>query len=341
MNRLLAVLALLLLQGCSLPKMAADTMVPVLQATRDEVNRSTIARHAREAGPALIFTMDGLVSQSPENAELRLLQAEMNATFAFAFLEKEDPAWATALYRRARAAALVALADEDEELAAALDSKGTSTETVAPLLQEADEDCLPALFWWAFARGAEVNLNRGEASQVGALPRVDLVMGWCLERDPDFFNAGPHLYFAMRNLALPPSFGGKPEKGLLHFQEVDKRTGGKLLMATVLRAQFHAPTLAATPAGAKLDAVLAAQKAAWDAYYGALKKVVEAPSDLWPEQALSNAVAKERALALLRDPGANNIIMPKDAKNEFAPAADEGGAWGDDGGAWGGGEQGQ
>src|SRR5690606_29473022 len=112
-----------------------------------------------------------------------------------------------------------------------------------------------------FARGAEVNLNRGEASQVAALARVDAVMSWVLERDEAFFNGGPHLYFAMRHLALPPTFGGKPEEGLKHFQAVDRITGGKLLMARVLRAKFHAPTLASTPAGTSIDQVLAAQRA--------------------------------------------------------------------------------
>lgn len=338
MNRLvlLALVVLAGAPGCSISRMAADAMVPVLANTRDEVNRSDVPRAAREAGPGLIATLDGIVTASPDNPELRLLQAEMCASFAFAFLELEDPVWATSLYKRSRAAALVALADEDEELADALAAKGGQA-AVAERLKEADEDALPALFWWAFARGAEVNLNRGDTSQIAALQVVDLVMGWVLERDPAFFHSGPDLYFAMRNLALPPSFGGKPDLGLRHFEAVERRTQGKLLMARVLRAQYHAPTLAATPAGAKIDAVMAAQKAAWTAYYDALKKVLEAPSDLWPEQSLSNAVAKQRARALLADPEGHNIIPPPGVTNEFKAAATgsaEGG-WGDDaGGGW-------
>lgn len=332
-------LVLLSAQGCAFDRMAADTMAPVLLRTKDNFNRETVPRFAREAGPGLLVTLDGMVLASPDNVELRLLQAEMNASFAFGFLEEEDPVWATSLYRKARAAAVAAAADEDEDLAAALE--GTDLAAIEARLAEADEDALPALFWWAFARGAEVNLNRGDASQVAALARVDAVMGWVLERDEAFFNAGPHLYFAMRHLALPPSFGGKPEEGLKHFEAVDRLTGGKLLMARVLRAKFHAPTLAGTPAGTPVEGVLAAQKAAWEAYYGGLKKVVDAPSDLWPEQALPNAVAKERALKLLRDPEANNIITPPGVTNEYKqePAAGDGG-WGDDAGGWDAGEGG-
>lgn len=334
----LLLLGCLLTQGCAFDRMAADTMAPVLLRTKDNFNRETVPRFAREAGPGLLVTLDGMVLASPENVDLRLLQAEMNASFAFGFLEEEDPVWATSLYRKARAAAVAAAAEEDDDLAAALE--GTDLPALEARLAEADEDALPALFWWAFARGAEVNLNRGDTTQVAALARVDAVMSWVLERDEAFFNAGPHLYFAMRHLALPPSFGGKPEEGLEHFEAVDRLTGGKLLMARVLRAKFHAPTLAGTPAGTSVAKVLEAQKAAWEAYYGALKKVVEAPSDLWPEQALPNAVAKERALKLLRDPEANNIITPPGATNEYKQAASDAsdGGWGDDAGGWDAGE---
>jgi hypothetical protein len=320
--------------GCAFDRMAADTMAPVLLRTKDNFNRETVPRFAREAAPGLLVTLDGMVLASPENPELRLLQAEMNAAFAFGFLEQEDPVWATSLYRKARAGALAALVEEDDELAAELE--GTDLARLSALLLDADEDALPALFWWAFARGSEVNLNRGDTTQVAALARVDAVMGWVLARDETFFNGGPHLYFAMRHLALPPSFGGKPEEGLKHFEQVDRITGSKLLIARVLRAQYYAPTLAATPAGTAIAQVLEAQKAAWAAYYGELKKVVAAPSDLWPDQALANAVAKERALKLLRAPEANNIITPPGETNEFLPQEDAGGAWGDDDGAgWG------
>lgn len=333
MSRTLLALCLLPLAGCNLQRLAIDTMAPTFVEAKSHFNRETNTRYAREAAPGLLLTLEALSLGSPENVELKLLQAELQAAFAFAFLEVEDPAWATAMYRKARAAALVALADEDEELALELGREGGDLTRLKALLEEADDDALPALFWWAFARGAEVNLNRGDTTQVAALARVDVAMDWVLGRDETFFNGGPHLYFAMRHLALPPSFGGKPEEGLRHFDAVKRITQDRLLMARVLRAQYHAPTLAATPAGTPIEGVLAAQRAAWDAYHGELKKVLEAASDLWPEQALPNAVAKERALALLRDPEANNIITPPGVTNEFKVEAGDAG-WGEDG-AWG------
>lgn len=325
-----ALLLALLSGGCSLERIAADQMVPVLERTRDLVNRETVPRAAREAGPGLLATLDGIVATSPDNVELRLLQAELSATFAFAFLEEEDPVWARALYRKAQAAAMQALVEEDEDVAVELANR----RSLAAVLADADaEDVLPALFWWAFAAGAEINLDKGDPAKVAGLEQVDEVMGWVLSEDERFFNGGPQLYFAMRRAALAPTFGGDPVAAAKHFDAVDRITGKKFLLAAVLRAKFLAPSLAATPAGAGAKEALAAQQRAWDAYYGGLKAVIEAPDDLFPEQAMANAVAKERARRLLAAPEDNNIIPPQGAVNEFAQPADSSGDAGwDEGG---------
>ena len=56
---LLALAVLAGAPGCSVSRMAADAMVPVLANTRDEVNRGDVPRAAREAGPGLLATLDG------------------------------------------------------------------------------------------------------------------------------------------------------------------------------------------------------------------------------------------------------------------------------------------
>ncbi len=337
------------LSGCNLQRMAVDQMVPVLVQTKDDFNRVPVVGYAREAGPGLIAQLNGMVQSSPDNVALRLLQAELNATFAFAFLERDHPEWADFHYTTARGAALAALAEEDDDLAGALE-RAAEPELTA-LLAEQDEDALPALFWWGFARGSQINLHRSDPAAVTDLARVDQVMTWVLDRSPTFFNGGPHLYFAMRHLALPATLGGDPAEGLRHFERVEQITAGKMLMAKVLWAQFYAPSLAATSAGAPIEEVLAAQRRAWDAFYETLVSVVEAPAGLWPEQALNNAVAKQRARALLADPAAYNIIAPEGAENRYAAASSDwgGGDWGgdaaapatgSDGGDWGDGDWG-
>ena len=345
----LALVLMAPLAGCSIEKMAVDNMVPLLRKTSDDFNRTRIVAYAEKSGPGLIALMNGLVYGSPENVDLRLLQAELNFSYAFAFLEVSDPAWAIEMYQRAEMAALIALEQEDEDLAAGLrtptfnatkalaehcDACAPDKEGKVPkVCPDADDefDALPALFWWAMARGAEVNLRRGEPGEVATLPQVEAVMAWVVRHDPGFFNGGPHLFFGMRYLSLPASLGGEPEKGLEHFQAVDRLTKGKNLLVKVLIAQFYAPSLAAAPAGASIKEVLAAQQKAWDAFYGGLTEVLEAPDDLWPEQSVFNALAKSRAKALLADPEANNVIPPEGAKNPHRAGGESGGGgWSDD-----------
>src|SRR5207248_11494848 len=108
--------------GCAIDRMAANGMVPVLRRTDEQFERSRSVKAAREAGPGLPVTLDGLVATSPENAELLELAAQMNATFAFAFLEETDPAWASDLYEKAQGYALRALKERCEIVWAELKS---------------------------------------------------------------------------------------------------------------------------------------------------------------------------------------------------------------------------
>ena len=125
--------ALIGLSGCSIEKMAVDNMVPLLRKTSDDFMRTRVVAFAERSGPGLIALLNGLVYGSPENAELRLLQAELNFSYAFAFLEKSDPKWAIEMYQRAQEAALVALEQESEELAARDRARGPpQTRTALP-----------------------------------------------------------------------------------------------------------------------------------------------------------------------------------------------------------------
>ena len=75
--------------------------------------------------------------------------------------------------------------------------------------------------------------------------------------------------------------GGDPEKARNHFEQALKITGGKYLLVSFL----YAKTYAVQNKDRKL---FAAQ----------LKKVLEAPYDVLPEQRLANQIAKRKAAAL-------------------------------------------
>lgn len=299
----------LLSSACSFEKLAADNMVPVLQKARTSFNKSGNLRAARQAAPGMLVLLDGISASSPENTELLTLKAELNATFAFGFVEDEYraaerdyetklagdlKAYANELYFKAQAAAMEALKVDDESLAGVI--KTGDAKAIAAALKEADAELLPGVFWYAFALGAYANLNRELGSDVTKeAPRVKAMMQWVIDTDETYFHGGAHLFFAMLNLSLGKSIGGQPEVALKHLKEVDRITGQRLLLSKVIYAEFYLPQVQ-TPSGKVTERQR--RKAAITAvkdYIKTLEDVMAAKDDLWPEQRLLNRVAKQRA----------------------------------------------
>lgn len=306
-------LAVLPLTGCAFDKMAADGMVPVLRRTEEQFERSRTVKAAREAAPGLLVTLDGLIATSPGNAELLEVGAQMYATFAFGFVEDEDPAWATELYEKAQGYARRAIEVRDDDLLVPLEAKLDAVPAV-----EVDRDVVPAVFWYGFAWGSRINLNRSDEKLVSQLGQVDRAMKAVIAKDETFFHGGPHLYFAVRYASLSKNLGGNPQKAREHFEAVDRITQNRHLMAKYLRAKFYSCSLQDTPSTATIEQMTVAQKAAWQDFFDVLKGVVEAKDDLWPEQRLPNEVAKVKARKLLARPDDANIIVPEGVENPFA-----------------------
>jgi len=281
--------------------------------------RGPLAR-ARAEAPGRLAALARAAELAPGSAPLRALRAELEASLAFLLHDRTDAARALAGYRTAQAAARAALAVEDPRVARALGADGPGAEeALTEALGDADAAALPAVFWWAFARGAEARAGGFAPDVVADLPRVDAAMRWVLERDPAYFAGGPHLYFALRYAALPRARGGDPDRAVPHFEAVERIAGRDgALLARVLRAEHHAPTLAATPAGTPLDEVLAAQRRAWDAFVEPLREVLAAPVRAVAAD-LPAAAARARAAELLADPEAHGLIPPPDVALE-APA---------------------
>ena len=297
------VLSLLATSGCAIDKMAANGMVPVLRRTDDQFERSRTPKAARQGGPGLLFTLDGLVATSPKNPELLELAAQMNATFAFAFIEDEDEDWAKELYDKARDYARRALAVRDDDLLEAVEGPLDQK----PKLEAIDEDDVPSLFWLAFAWGSRINLDRSDEKLLADVGKVDRAMQAVLDKDEGFFNGGPHLYFAMRYAAMGASMGGDPKKALAHFEAVDRLTQNRHLMAKDLRAKFYSCSMMAKD-----------QKGAWNDFFTTLDGVVKAKPDIWPEQRLANEVAKAKAKKLLAHPSDAQIDPPEGVTNPYA-----------------------
>lgn len=271
------------------------------------VASGTLVEQARAALPGLLAAVDRAAEGAPDSRQLALLQAELHAARPFA-LHLDDPQAAVPSYRAAQRAALRVLRQLDPALPRALEA---SQPPIAALVAGREAQALPALFWWAFARGAELRAGRIEAAQLFSLGRLDEVMRWVLQREEGFWQGGAHLYWGMR-LTLPRAYGGDPGTAMGHFEAV-RRLRPDALLPRVIQAELLAPTHAATPAGAGREQVLLATRAAWEALVFPLREVLAAPPDPEAPDPVGDAVARERAAALLQDPSLAGVPTPPDA----------------------------
>jgi hypothetical protein len=298
MSRLHALLlALAVLPACSLNKLVADNMEGSFRDSTVAFNREGSPRHAREAAPGLLKMLDGFIVSSPENEGLLLRGAEMNATFAFGFIEEEDPAWARELYRKALSYGRRALALERPDLVEALGKDEATLRAALAKIEPGDDDTIVPLFWTAFAWGGLVNVSRADQRTMSDLPKVVAAMERLSVLAPGFFNAGPHLFLAVYYSSRGSMLGGDVKKSRKHFEEVFKRTKGKYLIADVLFARFYCVAL-----GEKEPEAARAE------FVRRLTAVLATPDEIDPENRLITALAKQRAKKLIGE--LDDLILP-------------------------------
>ncbi len=233
---------------------------------------------AREAMPAQLSLVEGLLRNDPKNAELQLLAAQGYCGYSFLFLEDSQPERAKALYLRGRDRALQALGEDG-----ALKDLGAATmDRVPAILAKVDKDDAPALFWAAFAWAGYINLSKDSSEAIAQLPRVVAMMERVRQLDPDYHFAGADLFFGIYYASRPAILGGDVAKAKKHFEEARRRTSGKFLMTYALEAQYLA---------------VAAQDQ--ELFKGLLAKIQESPAGALPEARLEDEVAKQKAAKLL------------------------------------------
>lgn len=264
--------------GCSMRTVALRTTVDLLErgapATRDEGDW----RLARDAMPAQIAMVEGLLRSAPEDARLLRLAAQGLAGYAFLFIEDEDPRRARDLYERACDRGMAALGRREELRGIA----ELPLDRFEAALKRAEREDAPDLFWAAFSWAGHINLSKNSPSAVAELPKAVAMMRRVLELDPGYNFAGADLFFGVYYASRPAILGGDVKKAREHFAAARSRADDKYLMALVLEARYAAVALQ----DRKLFADLLTQ--ARDAEAGRL-----------PEARLADEAAKLKARDLL------------------------------------------
>jgi hypothetical protein len=286
--------------SCSFNKLVADNMASSLKDSTVAFNREGSARHAREAAPALLKMLDGFLVSSPRNRDLLLRGAEMNATFAFGFIEEEDLDWARELYRKALDYGRRALEEDDRDLAAALAKDEAAVR--AAVAKVGPDDHVDSLFWTAFAWGGLINVSRQDQRAIADLPKVVAVMERLVAIAPDYYHSGPHLFLAVYYSSRGKTLGGDPKKAYVHFAEAMSTAKTHLgrprnLLAEVLLARYYCVAWGEEkPAEARA------------LFTKTLEDVLAAPDVPGSDTRLMDAIARARAKKLL--PQLDDLILP-------------------------------
>ena len=278
-----ALLAVLTLSGCaSVKSMAITALAPTFEDMNVAVNRLQDFEIVKQGIPSNIMLIEGLLEGAPDNRALLTLAAQTYCIYALGFVEDEDPERASYLYDRGKMHGLKvlmmnpafqgAVAEGGDALSEALNGFGGSD--------------VASLFWTGNCWGSWINLNKDKVKALAEVPKVELIMKRVLHLDETYFFGGPHLFFAMMAVSKPRMFGGDPEKAQEHFDKTFAISEGKFLLPYVLYARYYATFT--------FDEAL---------YTTTLQRVLDAPSDILPDQALANEIAKRKARRLLDDVG--------------------------------------
>ncbi|MDJ0762030.1 MAG: TRAP transporter TatT component family protein [Myxococcota bacterium] len=274
--------------GCNMKQMVIKSSYLMMEDSMKAFNEEPDTQLAAEAAPSNLKLLEGMAKGAPENAEIQLAAAQMLGMYAFGFLE-DSTADETAqeianqrarnLYRRAREYSINAL----EQAAAFRSAMNQDSDQFKAHLTQYDQAQVPALFWTAFSWGLYVNLSRTDIAALADLPKVMALTERIAELDERYFFGGAHMFLMVSYGSVGPSVGGDPQKAKAHFEKAWQISGGKYLMTKYLFAKYYCQQT--------LDEAL---------FKKLLTEIINAPNDLFPEQTLSNTLAKEKAARLLK-----------------------------------------
>ena len=240
-------------------------------------NRQSDLKLVREGMPSYLMLIDGMVEALPDNKRLLITAAQSYASYASAFIQDEDKAYAITLYAKAKEYAL-----------RALDQNGFKNPLSRPFddfetgLQKMGTKDVPYLFWAASCWGSWISLNMRSMEAMAELPRVEAMMKRVLVLDEAFYYGGAHIFMGVLEASKPRIAGGDLNRARDHFLKAIELGNGRFLMAKVYYANYYA-------------------KKAFDRelYISTLENVLEIPVAIVPELTLLNTVAHTKAKKML------------------------------------------
>ena len=277
---LVAGLWLSVLNGCSASKFAVGAMGPILDNTKVAALASNDLRTFKAAIPSNLLLLEGLIETDPKKRELRETAAMLYFSYAFTFDDPEDESYASSLYLKGLDHGEAALL-RNKKIKAVWDAPFDEFAASMGALGPKD---LEALVWTVANWSQFISLHLDSTRVLTQIPRVMALLDRAAEIDGTFFEGLPYMMLGSLHAFRPPMLGGDPEASRENFENALTVSDGKFLLANYFYARFYCYRVQ--------DA---------DEFEERLQYVINQPDTILPEYRLLNAIARQKAAALLKE----------------------------------------
>jgi predicted anti-sigma-YlaC factor YlaD len=230
--------------GCSLKRMAVNSVANSIAAGGDVFARDDDPELVRDAVPFGLKTMEALLETVPKHRGLLLAACQGYTQYAYGFLqldaEEIEPVnyeravqlkeRALKLFLRARDFGVRGLEVKHRGLGANL---GAHPDSALRVLKRED---LALIYWTAAAWGSAINLGKDRPELTADIAVVKALIERGLALDETYDHGALHAAMIVME-SLPPAMGGSPQRAHQHFKRAVELSGGVTPVPYVTLAQ--------------------------------------------------------------------------------------------------------
>jgi TRAP transporter T-component len=270
-------ICLLTLTSCSLSHIYNSLTSNYIEDEIALLNREKDLEKVRKQFPDNIEHLERLITENRNNKELHVFAAQAYYSYAFSFIEDTDIHHARSLYYQAYSHAISALAWHGISRPDLLGKATHLSYKISTLKREA----VAALYWSALSWAKIIEIEQPNLLLYLQLNKTAILMNQVIKLDDTYNLYGPYLFFAMYYYMRPSFIGSNDFIANKYFNRARALNHNRLLIIDFLQLKYSNGRIKK------------------ETYTQRLQSIINAPVDLYPEQALMNAVAKQKALQLL------------------------------------------
>jgi len=233
---LIPFLLLTAVAGCSpMQYSVRHVMVPLLDNSREAAYLSEDTRTFGDAAPSNLFLLEGMVHTDPESEDLRLNTAMLYFFYGFAYIEEEDPDYASLLYSKGLNHAWTALSAECD----LPDDRSISFAEFEKAIPSIELDQVPAAVWTAICWSQYISLHLDQTSVMRDIPKVQALLERAIELDGNYFEGMPYVMQGSLHAFKPKIMGGDTDASAASFEKAFAISGNSFLLSRFFYARYY------------------------------------------------------------------------------------------------------